>query len=154
MATSRRLTSRCGTSAAPIYFPTYGAYIDGGVVANDPSMAALTQALEAGTGGQKLEDIRLLSIGTGRNSLYIEGHDLNWGFMRWARPLVSLLIDGAMGVAEFQCAQILGRRYFRLQSVLPRAFHLDDVHAVAELIEHANGVDISDAVAWLRDFFV
>lgn len=141
------------TSAAPIYFPTYQVYIDGGVVANDPSMAALTQALDSGTGAQKLEDVCLFSLGTGTNSAYIPGHDLNWGLARWAKPLVNLLIDGVMGVAEFQCRRILGRRYFRLQPLLPKPFALDDAAAVTDLIEYAEQVNISGAVAWLSEFF-
>jgi uncharacterized protein len=141
------------TSAAPIYFPTYQVYIDGGVVANDPSMAALTQALEPDTGKQKLEDIRLFSLGTGTNAVYIPGHDLNWGLAKWAKPLVNLLIDGVMGVAEFQCGRILGRRYFRLQPLLPKPFALDDSAAVADLIEYAEQVNISSAAAWLSEFF-
>ncbi len=41
------------TSAAPTYFPVYQSYIDGGVVANNPSMAALAQAIDANTGKQR-----------------------------------------------------------------------------------------------------
>jgi patatin-like phospholipase/acyl hydrolase len=141
------------TSAAPIYFPTYQVYIDGGVVANDPSMAALTQALDPATGGQRLEDICLFSLGTGTNSVYIPGHDLDWGLARWAKPLVNLLIDGVMGVAEFQCGRILGPRYFRLQPLLPKPFALDDAAAVADLVEYAEQVNISGAVKWLSEFF-
>jgi len=33
------------TSAAPVYFPTYQVYVDGGVAANDPSMAALARSI-------------------------------------------------------------------------------------------------------------
>jgi uncharacterized protein len=38
------------TSAAPTYFPSYNGYVDGGVVANNPSMAALAQALDSRNG--------------------------------------------------------------------------------------------------------
>ena len=58
-------------SAAPTYFPSYGEYIDGGVIANNPSMAAIAQVLDGrnqpsdrGT----LNEIKLLSVGTGSRS--------------------------------------------------------------------------------------
>jgi len=141
------------TSAAPIYFPSYQIFIDGGVVANDPSMAALAQALDPGTGNQKLQDIRLFSIGTGNNPTYIAGHDLDWGLAQWARPLVSLLIDGVMGVAEYQCQRLLGDKYFRLEPLLPKPIALDDAGAVKDLINYANQVNLDQAVAWLNANF-
>ena len=49
------------TSAAPIYFPTYQSYIDGGVVANDPSMAALAHRnCRAGDERQEVQPPRWL----------------------------------------------------------------------------------------------
>src|SRR5262249_26109714 len=66
------------TSAAPTFFPSYQGFIDGGVVSNNPSMAALAQALDAGTGNQPLNGIKLLSIGTGFNPVHIDG-DVDWG---------------------------------------------------------------------------
>ncbi|MGD0074615.1 MAG: hypothetical protein ABSD31_09760 [Candidatus Binataceae bacterium] len=138
------------TSAAPIYFPSYQIYIDGGVVANDPGMAALAQVLDHDTGNQKLEDIRLFSIGTGTNPTYIAGHDLNWGLAQWARPLVNLMIDGVMGVAEYQCNRLLGANYFRLEPLLPKPIAMDDAKAVDELISYAKQVDLTKAVDWLR----
>ncbi len=142
------------TSAAPIYFPTYQIYIDGGVVANDPSMTALAQSLDRGTGNQKLEDLRLFSLGTGSNPTHIAGHDLDWGLAQWAKPLVSLMIDGVMGVAEYQCTRLLGSRYFRLEPLLPRPVALDDVAATGDLIAWAGAVDITDAVRWLKANFI
>jgi len=38
------------TAAAPIYFPTSSNYIDGGVAANNPAMAALALAINQGGG--------------------------------------------------------------------------------------------------------
>jgi uncharacterized protein len=141
------------TSAAPIYFPTYQSYIDGGVVANDPSMAALAQALDRDTGRQRLEDLHVCSLGTGTNPVYIPGHDLDWGLAHWAKPLVSLMIDGVMGVAEYQCARLLGNRYFRLEPRLPKPIALDDAAASGALIAYADQVDLTAAVAWLNAHF-
>ena len=138
------------TSAAPTYFPTYQGYVDGGVVANNPSMAALAQALDGDTGKQELSDIRLLSLGTGLNPTYIRGSSLDWGFAQWAKPLIQLMIDGTMGVADYQCAKLLVKKYHRLAPVLPRPIALDDWHRVDDIIRYANRVGISRTVRWLR----
>ena len=81
-------------SAAPTFFPTAQGHIDGGMVANNPSMAALAQALN-GRGGprQRLEDVALLSIGAGVNPSVIEG-DRCWGAPQWAPRLVDIMVDG------------------------------------------------------------
>jgi patatin-like phospholipase/acyl hydrolase len=142
------------TSAAPVYFPTYQVYVDGGVTANDPSMAALAQAIDKDTGDQKLEDLRLFSVGTGTNPTYIARHDLDWGVAQWAKPLVSMMIDGIMGVAEYQCRRLLDARYFRLEPELPKPVAMDDASAVGDLIADANAVDISASVDWLKTMFL
>jgi len=141
------------SSAAPTYFPTYQGYIDGGVVANNPSMAALAQALDAQTGGQVLSDIRLFSLGTGTSPAYLPGQLLDWGIARWAKPIHTLMIDGMMGVADYQCARLLSDSYCRLAPDLPEPVLLDAVDKIDELIADANQVDISTTVTWLKHQF-
>jgi hypothetical protein len=141
------------TSAAPTFFPTYQHYIDGGVVANNPSMAALAQALDSGTGNQPLGEIRLLSLGTGLTSTFIDGHDHDWGIAQWAKPLISLMIDGVGGVADYQCAHLLGSRYFRLCPLLPVAWKLDDAVDIPGMIAAADAVDLGPVLAWVAGSF-
>jgi patatin-like phospholipase/acyl hydrolase len=102
------------TSAAPTYFPTYRGYVDGGVVSNNPSMCAVAQALEPTTGKQKLRDIRVLSMGTGYNPKYITAENEDWGFIEWAPHLISLMLEGSMGLADYQCRQLLETHYQRV----------------------------------------
>jgi len=85
------------TSAAPTYFPIYQGYIDGGVVAGNPSMCALAQALHISTGGQWIEDVILLSVGTGHNPRYLEVEEEDWGLAQWAPVLVHLVMEGSSG---------------------------------------------------------
>ena len=115
------------TAVAPTFFPTYHGYIDGGVVAGNPSVCALAQALHRATGGNKLEDIVLLSIGTGHNPRYLKGQDKDWGLAQWAPHLVSLMLEGSTSLADYQCRQILGPRYFRLDPRLPEPIEMDEV---------------------------
>lgn len=141
------------TSAAPTYFPVFEGYVDGGVVANNPSMAALAQALDRGTGQQELADIRLFSVGTGVSPAFISGADHNWGIAQWAHSLVDMMIDGMMGVADYECARVLRDQYSRLAPALLARVPLDAVDKIPALIADANDVDLTPSVAWLKANF-
>lgn len=139
------------TSAAPTYFPSRDGYIDGGVVANNPSMAALAQALDSRAAGRRLDEIVLLSLGTGTEPKYIRGRRKNWGWGQWARPLISIMISGTMGVADYQCRQLLGDRYRRVDPYLDRGIDLDDTRkdTLDYLERRAREVSITALAGWL-----
>jgi patatin-like phospholipase/acyl hydrolase len=140
------------TSAAPTYFPAYQGYIDGGVVTNNPSMAALAQALNE---GKPQSEIRLLSLGTGRVTQYIRGKTLDWGQAQWAKTLLPIMFDGLMGVASYQCRTILGKDgYHRLDPLLKKAVGLDEVAKIEDLVKEARAVDIKATVDWVKDKFM
>lgn len=141
------------TSAAPTYFPAYQGYVDGGMVANNPSMAALAQALDKDTANQKLGSIALLSIGTGTNPMYIEAETLDWGLEQWAKPLIALMIDGMMTVADYQCTRLLGKRFHRLAPILPAPVGLDDAEKTDDLIAWARAVDLAATISWMQHRF-
>ncbi len=141
------------TSAAPTYFPVYQGYVDGGVVANNPSMPALAQALDRGTGKQELTDIRLFSVGTGVSPTFISGDSHNWGVAQWAHSLVDMMIEGMMGVADYECSRVLREKYFRLAPILPAPVAMDAVDKIPELIADANNVDLTSAASWLKANF-
>lgn len=84
------------TAAAPTYFPSVDGYIDGGVYANNPAMCALAQTrdrryFEPPT---DINDVVLLSLGTGTSPFHIKGKRHNWGYIQWIKPLISLMLDG------------------------------------------------------------
>jgi uncharacterized protein len=87
-----------------MYFPVYQGHVDGGVIANNPSMAAFAQALDAGTGGQPLADLRLFSVGTGITPAFVMGGNLDWRLAQWAPKLADMMLEGGMGVADYECA--------------------------------------------------
>lgn len=140
------------TSAAPTFFPAVDGFVDGGVVANNPSMAALAQALDPRFGNQDLRDVWMLSIGTGENPQFIKGKRLDWGYAHWAKPLVGMIIDGAMGIADYQCRQLLGPRYCRVQLDLARPVAMDAPHEVDYLLKVADHHDLRPAQAFLSAF--
>jgi len=158
------------TTAAPTFFPIYQGFVDGGVVANNPSMCALAQALHAPTGGQRLDDVVLLSLGTGVDPTRLEAQDKSWGIAQWFLRKVKLtdaLVGGVEDVAEFQCRQVMQTRFHRLNPVLCQPgrpelcdIGLDVVKAIPALVRFADSAPLTDAraqvetVKWLRDFWM
>ena len=143
------------TSAAPTYFPVYQGYVDGGVATNNPSMCALAQAIDAGTGGQPLDDIVMLSFGTGFNPRYLAGEESDWGLLQWARPVFDIILDGSTGVADYQCARLLSARYHRLNPILPGPIGLDDISQVPLLKQIGEQTDLTSTLDWLsRQYMV
>jgi len=141
------------TATAPTYFPTYHSYIDGGVVAGNPTVCALAQALDPSTGGQKLEDIVLLSLSTGQNPRYLDIDTEDWGLIQWGTNLLDILLDGDAGLADYQARQFLGARYLRLNPLLPEPISMDQVDKLSMLAQIASLYDISPALAWINLYF-
>lgn len=145
------------TSAAPTYFPSVDGYVDGGVVANNPCMAALAQSQDrrALADPPDLGDIVLLSLGTGSNLSRIPGGRHDWGYGQWAKPLIQLMLDGLVGVADYQCRQMLGERYLRLNYTFPPGHEVaTDGYAhrdyLIEIAEERMGAQLAEAASWLR----
>jgi len=145
--------------AAPVFFPIYQGYIDGGLVANNPSLCALVQAMSAT--GQGLAEIALFSLGTGQNPKFIPEMEGDWGLMQWAYrratadspalrlPLVEMMFEVNIGLADYQCRQLLGPRYHRLDPVLSDPIDLDDSRQIYQLNQLAGRLDLQPTIAWL-----
>lgn len=141
------------TSAAPTYFPSVDGYIDGGVFAANPAMCALAQSQDRRyTPTPLLDEVVLLSLGTGTSLNYIKGAVHNWGYVQWVKPLVSIMLDGTAGIADYQCHQILGDRYHRLAPVFPRGMSIpmDAVDRIPYMTDYAQSLDLSATIDWLK----
>jgi patatin-like phospholipase/acyl hydrolase len=142
------------TSSAPTYFPSVDGYIDGGVFANNPSMCALAQSQDERVFQEipSLSDIFLLSLGTGTSLEYVEGKNLDWGLGQWARPLISILLDGVSGIADFQCKKLLRGHYHRLAPVFPpgEKIEMDAIDHIPQMLEFAANVELADTIAWIK----
>jgi len=62
------------------------------------------------------------------------------------------MMDGSVGVADFQCSQLLGNRYCRLEPVFAagKSFPMDDVSKIVDLMDFARSFDLSAALTWLK----
>ena len=99
--------------------------IDGGVFANDPAMAAFTEATKQGIAP---DDICMVSIGTGyQNRPYTFADAKNWGPLSWispsrGSPIISILMQGQASSTSYQLDKLLNAkskwRYFRFDAEL------------------------------------
>lgn len=141
------------TSSAPTYFPSVDGYIDGGVYATNPSMCALAQSQDSRSKKRPLiDDVVLLSLSTGTSLVYIKGKELDWGYAQWAKPLISLMLDGVSGIADYQCRQILKEQYHRLAPVFPPgvSIPMDDVKKVPYMINFSNEIPLTKTIEWIK----
>jgi patatin-like phospholipase/acyl hydrolase len=145
------------TSAAPTYFPSVDGYIDGGVYASNPAMCALAQTQDRRYKPNPLiDEVLLLSLGTGTNLQYIKGKTHDWGYAQWVKPLISLMLDGTAGIADYQCKQILGDRYHRLAPVFPvgTTVPMDDIKKIPYMVTFAEAWPIDGTVDWLKKTWI
>lgn len=162
------------TAAAPTYFPAHtvpshdparpGEWVcwDGGVTANNPALAALSEVYRldyatrraaytepageragerAGVAQQSLAaalDVRVLSLGTGSRVTDVGAGD--WGYFQTVQPLVRTLLDVSVGSAAFLLRQLLGSRAFRLDLPLVADYDIDDPSVMGRLDEEAGAV--------------
>jgi patatin-like phospholipase/acyl hydrolase len=141
------------TAAAPTYFPSVDGYIDGGVYANNPAMCGLSQTQDTRyRPTPAIDEVVLLSLGTGTSLFYIRGKTLDWGYVQWAKPLINLMLDGISGIADYHCQQMLRDRYHRLAPVFPPdvSIPMDGVKKIPYMIRFAEGLDLGPTVRWMK----
>jgi patatin-like phospholipase/acyl hydrolase len=108
------------TSAAPTYFEAAKvtneigssfALVDGGLFANNPAMAAYSEA-RAMTFPDKAEfpsakDMLIISVGTGSKSKSY-GYDKikNWGQIEWVKPVIEIMMSGSSSVTHYHLDKI------------------------------------------------
>jgi hypothetical protein len=96
-------------------------------------MCALAQVLDRryrpihdrdGARNPRLDEIVLLSVGSGLSLTFLEEPrvgrwGLGWGAIPWSLPvagnIVKLVTDGTVGIAHYQCRQLLREQYHRFE---------------------------------------
>jgi patatin-like phospholipase/acyl hydrolase len=170
------------TSAAPTYFPSRGlggrAFVDGGLFAANPSVAAIVEALKRRDEEPRdlsTADLLLVSLGTGQHETgHPQSQVRRWGRIGWILPrrqdpaLIAAFLDGQSDAADHWTEILLnhepgraaldlnsrgaGPRYFRLQTKLAVSTPLDDAspRALAQLNDAADRL-LSDQDDRLRE---
>jgi uncharacterized protein len=148
--------------SAPTYFDphTVGEYLlaDGGLWANDPSLAATLEARQQF--GVALEDVRVLSIGTGSGRRFYSQATrwrhklLGWGLAtRWAASkCINMILNLQVEKSQHMLGILLKPEQllrFSFTSDLPLA--IDDVREIPNLISKADH-DFEHNFPAIRDF--
>lgn len=106
------------TSAAPTYFPTVQVnnqwLIDGSVIVNNPTITAYAEATKRWPD----DEIRVLSVGTGKRTRSIPGEEsAEFGAIGWlTHDLIGVVTDET--IVHIQAETILGENYVRVNSDL------------------------------------
>lgn len=140
-------------TATPTIFPSVEGYVDGGLVANNPSMLALThlQGERYRANDQPAADsIALLSIGTGYGPQYIEEKTVDWGIIQWQKHLLDLMNGGSIQLVDQQCRLILEKGYHRLCPALTVKINANDESKLDLLKNLAEAVDLRPTISWLQ----
>ena len=162
------------STAAPAFFPTADGFVDGGVYANNPSMCALAQLYNnryEPMPKRPLSDIVMFSVGAGLNATVVNGKNHYWGLLQWFVPVslkppffqnlnrnfVAMVNDATVGIADYQCRQMLGdENYHRLQVEFGPgvAFAIDETASIEKILGIANKEDIGPCAEWLARYWM
>ncbi len=113
--------------AAPTYFSVWNGYIDGGVVANNPSIIAAWGLLsKLGIG---FEDMEILSLGTGWTPPrgWTTKEINSWWTWQWLSPIIDIAVDTNKNTFHFGCQQMPFKKYVRFNEIcLPDGYDFTD----------------------------
>jgi patatin-like phospholipase/acyl hydrolase len=118
--------------AAPTYFPHVAlargtAYVDGALWANNPCVVAYGEAMRIREHCRRRgihppfaeEDVRVLSIGTGKKREFARPRQADTGLKWWAPRIVDVMGNAQSEGTNFQMRYLLGPRYTRIDFAIP-----------------------------------
>jgi hypothetical protein len=118
------------SASAPTFFPAHRlvidgqvmSAIDGGLAANNPTACAVAEAIRL---GHRLEDLEVISIGTGAATRVIPWEQArSWGTLQWiwGGRVVKVMTDAPCEIYDYITDYVIGdkSRYARLQFPLDR----------------------------------
>nr|UQW95906.1 patatin-like phospholipase family protein [Archangium gephyra] len=144
------------SSAMPVISPLYQGYADGGLFANNPTLAAVAQALYAKVTTR--EELLVLSLGTGDSVDYLEGYNEDWGWRKWImdarQPMafINASIEANVEAIEFQTQMLLPKGSTRrVDPLVPFNLGSSVEQQVATMDRVVKRFDLSKTLAWVDE---
>lgn len=107
------------SSSAPMYFDPHNIkglkYSDGAIWANNPTLVALSEAMDKNSFNKKKSQIKILSIGTGlvdKIDDYL--HINNWGGTTWLPIITEIVMQTNIKAVDEMAKKILDENYLRI----------------------------------------
>jgi len=150
-------TAAALTYFAAAKFPNHdnNSYVDGGVWANSPALAAIVETVHFL--GKPLEEIDVLSIGTTSVPFNVAKKHGS-GILGWNSGLVEILMSAQQEAANAQAMLLVNRRFHRIDHKAPRGqFSLDDARPkqIERLVSLGRGEAVKkDNIAVIRERFL
>lgn len=125
------------SSSAPVYFPAHVLkfgeavipLIDGGVVANNPTVCAISEGIklkgsESPNEGGTLDNFVVASFGTGSSTAPISiKQAVGWGPANWMFNLIDVLFDASLDAVDYAASQLIAQdNYFRFQVAIEKQY--------------------------------
>jgi hypothetical protein len=105
----------------------------------------------------KIEDIELLSLGTGIYSEKIKEDSAGWGLIKWAKNITRVMMQSTSKSVEYECEQMPFNKYLRLQFTIEEKeyMEMDDSRkkTLDELVNYVNNQILNKRLDEIRDFF-
>lgn len=147
------------SSSIPVLHPVFQGHVDGGLYANNPSMCALTMAMDFLSA--ELASTMILSVGQGQANSYmaLPGGDVGYGawMLNMDQPmaLIKLVMESNLQATNYQASRILEDRFVRLDPALemdlePRPTEPPELFN-RQQEEKADQADLVPILAQLRD---
>lgn len=144
------------TTAAPFYFASAGInasyFIDGGLWANNPSLVGIVEARRCGYG---LNEISLLSLGTGNSILQVPSSKAKrMNVLNWQLGIIELAFEVQSQAVENQVSQLLiPENNMRIQYIFNKNIGLDDVRRLDDLKVAGNALGRENREKVVERFF-
>lgn len=129
-ANKRMVDIALSTAAAPTYFKAHSieghdCNLDGGLWANNPVLVGIAEAVHNGIA---LNNIKVLSIGTGANIYNANNRSaVNGGLLSWNKKLIDVILNVQAEGALFTAKHLIGENLRRIDFVPSRELSLDSI---------------------------